>query len=188
MLFVQVKPHHSIYDSSESTAEFIVDATTSFTHGKPYKDVTSMPDHKQTEPFNTLCFDIRVEETNELLLSDRVSVDSKNNLFGFELNILKPRMSPYRIVLHGACMHELGNRSYIAQTDLYYLPAKNSGSTVKIDNLHGGMLVVGIFDFFCQPSVLASSLKNIYDTAAHCRLAKLLLEEVVMSVSLRLPS
>lgn len=33
------------------------------------------------------------------------------------------------------------NQTYSASTEFYYLPAKNSGSTVKIDNLYGGMLV-----------------------------------------------
>ena len=141
MLYVQVESRYTIYDSSESTGEFIVNASVSYTHGAPFKNAKSLPGSNQTAPFDTLDFDIRVETTDHLLVSNSVSINSQDVLFEFDLTVLKPRLSPYKIVLYGAPMHEIGNQSYTTTTELYYLPAKSSGSTVKIDNLYGGMLV-----------------------------------------------
>ena len=141
MLFLQIQPRHSIYDSSESSGSFIVDASISYTHGIPFKNVTSTPGSNQTAPFSALEFDIRIEDTDELLVSNSVSINSKDNVFEFDLTALKPRMTPYHIILYGAPMHENGFQNYTATTELYCLPVKNSGSTVKIDNLYGGMLV-----------------------------------------------
>ena len=141
MLFIQIEPRHSIYDSSETTAELIVDASLSFTHGTPYKNATANPGYKGKQPFNTIYFDVRIEETDQLLVSNNVTVNSTDNMFEFDLESLKPRLKPYELVFYGAPLHEIGNQSYTATTKFYYLPAKNTGSTVKIDNLDGGLLV-----------------------------------------------
>lgn len=141
MLLVQVEPRHSIYDSNEAKGEFIVEVSTSNTHGEPYRNETAILGSNVPAPINRLDFDIRIEETNELLVSSGVFINSNARLFQFELRALKPRLEPYNIILYGAPMHEIGYQNYTAMTQLYYLPAKNSGSTVKIDNLNGGMLV-----------------------------------------------
>jgi len=142
MLCVQLESRHSIYDSSESTGQFVVDASLSYIHGAPYTNSTpSDSGSNDTAPFGTLGFDIRVESTDMLLVSNSVAINTTDNLFDFDLSRLKPRLAPYHIVLYGAPMHSTASESYTATADLYYLPAKSNGSSVKIDNLYGGMLV-----------------------------------------------
>lgn len=128
-LFLQVAPRHSIYDSSEHVAEFIVDTSLSYTHGSPLADPHG--------PINTVDIDIRVDNTNERLVFSTAAINSTGNLFSFSLSALSPCLEPYKIALYG----RFGYQSYTATTELYYLPAKYNGSTVKIDNLNGGMLV-----------------------------------------------
>ncbi|WPG99999.1 Hypothetical protein R9X50_00282300 [Acrodontium crateriforme] len=140
-LNVQLQPRHSIYDSSESTAEFIVDAPLSYIHGQYYTNSTTEPESVQKAPFTTLAFDIRIEGNDHLLASETVPVNSTGNLIMFDITSLKPRLNPYKVVLFGTPVHSNEGQTYTAETELYYLPAKNTGSSVKIDNLHGGMLV-----------------------------------------------
>jgi hypothetical protein len=154
MLLVQVQPRESIYDSSEANGEFIVEASISYTHGAPYKNATSISGSDETEPFNRLNFDIRIEETDLLLVSSGIVIHSGPRLFQFHLNRLKPRLMPYDIVLYGGPMHEIGYQNYTASTQLFYLPAKNSGSTVKVDNLHGGMLVANNATYYAFEPLL----------------------------------
>lgn len=153
MLYVQVEPRHSIFVSSENTGEFIVDASLSHIHGIPFTNSTpSAAGGNQTAPFGLLEFDIRVEETDQLLVSNGVAVNTTANLFEFSLSALKPRMQPYSIVLYGVSTQSAANQSYTATTDLYYLPVKNNGSMVKIDNLYGGMLVANnVTDYDFEP-------------------------------------
>ena len=142
LLYVQLEPRHSIYVSSEKTGEFIVDASLSYIHGAPWINSTpSAAGGNQTAPFGMLEFDVRVEENDELLVSNSVAVNTTDNLFEFDMSLLKPRMTPYSIVLYAAPMQSSDTQSYNATTELYYLPFKHNGSTVKIDNLYGGMLV-----------------------------------------------
>lgn len=141
MLFLQIEPRYTIYDNSEKTGEFIVDATLSYIHGQPWQDTTQVPGTNQSAPFGMLDFDIRVKGTNQLLVDNSVAVNTADNTFEFDLSALTPRLTPYHIVIYGAPAHSTANQIYTAETELYYLPAKNSGSTVKIDNLYGGMLV-----------------------------------------------
>ena len=94
-----------------------------------------------TAPFTTLEFDIRIESTDELLVSDGATVNTTDNVFSFDFGSLEPRLAPYSIVLYGAPPSSYGNESYTATTEIYYLPAKNNGSTVKVDNLNGGLSV-----------------------------------------------
>jgi hypothetical protein len=141
MLLVQLQTRHSIYDSSEAKGEIIVEASISYTHGAPYKNASAVSGSDETAPFNRLNFDVRDEENDKLLVSSGVKIDSGPRLFQFRLDHLEPRLKPYDLVLYGGPMHELGYQNYTATAQLYYLPAKNNGSTVKIDNLHGGMLV-----------------------------------------------
>ena len=137
MLYVQIQPRHSIYISSEGIGELLVDAILSSTHGSPYVN-----DSDDGQPFDALYFDIRLQNSDELLISSSVSVNSTNNLFEFDLSLLDPRLTPYDIVLYGSPLQQqTSQQAYTAITELYYLPAKSNGSTVKIDNLNGGILV-----------------------------------------------
>lgn len=128
---MQVAPHHSIYVSSETTGAFIVDAALSRIHGTPYVNHTA-------SPFTTLYFSIVVQGNSKPLVQNQVAVNSTDNLFSFNLGLLKPRLTAHRIVLYGASVD--GKQSYTATTDLYYLPDKTTGSVTKIDNLNGGLL------------------------------------------------
>ncbi|KAK3708027.1 hypothetical protein LTR37_011720 [Vermiconidia calcicola] len=134
MLFVQVKSRHSIYDSSEPTGECIVQASVSYTHGEPFNHTASIP-------LETLVFDIRVGDTDHLLLSATIDINARQQVFEFSFSALTPRLQPFPITLHGGPVGDSGHRNCTTNTELYYLPAKKSGSTVKIDNLRGGMLV-----------------------------------------------
>ncbi|KAI7341068.1 hypothetical protein KC315_g406 [Hortaea werneckii] len=140
MLHVQLTTRHSIYVSSESTGELIVDAGLSYTHGSPYTNKTRAG-YNETSPFDTLQFDVRLEENNEPLVTADVAINTTANLFQFDLRTLEPRLTPYNLVLYGAPVTSYPNQSYTTTTELYYLPEKTNGSTVKIDNLDGGMLV-----------------------------------------------
>ncbi|GAB1730638.1 hypothetical protein NU195Hw_g8594t1 [Hortaea werneckii] len=140
MLHVQLTTRHSIYVSSERTGELIVDAGLSYTHGAPYNNKTPAG-YNETTPFDTLQFDVRLEETNEPLVTSNVAINTTENLFQFDLRTLEPRLTPYNLVLYGAPVTSYPNQSYTTTTELYYLPKKTNGSTVKIDNLNGGMLV-----------------------------------------------
>ena len=142
MLYLQVHSRHTIYDSSEETAEFIVDASISHIHGQPFRNATPAEgDPGSMSSFTALEFDIRVEDTDQPLVSKSVAVNTTGNAFGFALSTLQPRLTPYSIVLYGAPMSSFANQSFTATTELYYLPAKYNGSTVKVDNLDGGLLV-----------------------------------------------
>lgn len=150
MLYVQVEPRYSIYVSSETTGEFIVDAALSKTHGAPFSNVTYMSGSNQTYPFGALYFDIRLEETDQLLVSSSVPINSTDAVFEFDLITLTARMHAYNIVLYGGS--DDGGQSFTAITQLFYLPAKTNGSMVKIDNLNGGMLVANnVSDYDFEP-------------------------------------
>lgn len=152
LLFVQLETRYSIYDSSESEGQFIVEASVSHTHGEPFSNKTAVPGSNEALPFETLDFDVRIEKNDHLLVSSSINISTGAHLFGFDLGGLKPRLRPYHIVLYGAPMHETGYQNYTATTELYYLPAKNSGSTVKIDNLYGGMVVANnVTDYAFEP-------------------------------------
>lgn len=155
MLDVQIEPRHSIYVASEDTGEFIVDAALSYINGQPWTNSTpSNAGGNGMQPFGMLEFDIRIETSDQLLVSNGVAVNTTSNLFEFDLTKLKPRMDPYKIVLYGAPTSSYKNQSYTATTELYYLPAKNNGSSVKIDNLYGGMLVANnASDYAFEPLV-----------------------------------
>lgn len=140
MLYVQVQSRHTIYVSSENTGEIIVDAGLSYTHGMPFQNVTPTGNNG-TAPFGMLEFNIMLEETDRPLVTDAVALNTTGNLFQFDLGVLKPRLSPYNIVIYGTPVRSYRNQSYTATTELYYLPTKSNGSTVKVDNLYGGMLV-----------------------------------------------
>lgn len=137
---MQVRPRYSIYDSNEVSGQFVVDMSTSFQRGEamigPWKD-----DLTRSEP-TSWSFEITTEDTRRSLASGNLFLNTTAKLLRFSLDRLQPRLHPYIIHLdvHVPVGHD-SNQTYSATTEFYYLPAKNSGSTVKIDNLYGGMLV-----------------------------------------------
>ncbi|KAH8703176.1 hypothetical protein BGW36DRAFT_354607 [Talaromyces proteolyticus] len=137
LLYVQVEPRHSIYVSSEKTGSFIVDAALSKYHGEPYRNSTQQLGGP-SQPFNNLFFTISLENTDQVLVSNNVSVNSTNNLFDFDISQLQPQYDAYDVVLYGAS--DDGNQTFTATTKLFYLPDKKTGSVTKIDNLNGGLL------------------------------------------------
>lgn len=141
LLHLQIQPRHSIYDSSEESADFIVSAEISSVHGEPFGDQSGPYTSSARTSFKALDFDIRIQDTDQLLVSDRIALGSTTELYHFDITTLKPRLEPYNVVLSGRSEHSTNSHTYIATTELYYLPAKTTGSTVKIDNLHGGFLV-----------------------------------------------
>ncbi|GAM33624.1 hypothetical protein TCE0_011f00663 [Talaromyces pinophilus] len=139
LLYVQVSPRHSIYVSSEQTATFIVDAALSYYHGDAYYNSTQVLGSSTTQPFSDLYFDIRVESTDQVLVTNNVTINSTDNLFNFDIgNLLTPQCDAYDIVLYGASSD--GNQTFTATTQLFYLPDKSTGSVTKIDNLNGNLL------------------------------------------------
>ncbi|PCG92799.1 Hypothetical protein PENO1_086810 [Penicillium occitanis (nom. inval.)] len=139
LLYVQVSPRHSIYVSSEQTATFIVDAALSYYHGDAYYNSTQVLGSSTTQPFSDLYFDIRVESTDQVLVTNNVTINSTDNLFNFDIgNLLTPQFDAYDIVLYGASSD--GNQTFTATTQLFYLPDKSTGSVTKIDNLNGNLL------------------------------------------------
>lgn len=137
-MYVQVSPRHSIYVSSEQTATFIVDATLSHYHGDAYYNSTQVLGSSTTQPFSDLYFDIRIESTDQVLVTNNVTINSTDNLFEFEIGrLLKPQFDAYDIVLYGASSD--GNQTFTATTKLFYLPDKPTGSVTKIDNLNGNL-------------------------------------------------
>ncbi|EME46147.1 hypothetical protein DOTSEDRAFT_70221 [Dothistroma septosporum NZE10] len=134
-LNLRIKPRYTIYDSSERSAEFIVDAQLSYTHGESYL----LPSSK-TKDDHYLDIRINLVEEEKVLIEEKLLINSSSSLFNFELRDLKARLDPYAIELHAQVPGPKG-RTYHADTELYFLPAKNNGSTVKIDNLYGGMMV-----------------------------------------------
>ncbi|SMQ50019.1 unnamed protein product [Zymoseptoria tritici ST99CH_3D7] len=132
LLDLRVTARHSMYDSSDISGQFIVTALRSATRGQSLHDLS-------TSDTASLDFSIQAKSTDGRdlqLASGRIALGTKDRLLKFTLRRLTPRLTPYeiRFILHGQSM-------YSATTELYYLPAKREGSSVKIDALHGGVLV-----------------------------------------------
>lgn len=128
-------PRHSIYVSNEKRGDFLVYAILSYTHGEfwPNSDAHSLSVDKLT-------LDIKVDELNLSLGSGQVPVNSTANFIEVDFENLEPRMEPYEISVRGES-HIYPNAFVSARSQLSYLPAKRNGSMVKVDNLHGGLLV-----------------------------------------------
>jgi hypothetical protein len=89
------------------------------------------------------------------LASGRITLGTTDRLLKFSLRRLTPQLKPYQIsfILHGDSKHS-------ATTELYYLPAKNEGSSVKVDNLHGGLLVANNFTGFAYEPFIPFALSG----------------------------
>ncbi|KAL3422015.1 hypothetical protein PVAG01_06171 [Phlyctema vagabunda] len=129
---MQIEPRHSIYVDSEITGSFIVDAELSNIHGTPHSNISVSSNSSELD------FTIMVESSSEILVQDKININTTNNLFEFDLSQLEARFEAYTIILRAGTGYR--NRSYTATTKLFYLPDKTLGSVTKIDNLYGGML------------------------------------------------
>ncbi|PSR75243.1 hypothetical protein BD289DRAFT_487184 [Coniella lustricola] len=130
LLDVQVIPRHSIYVSSEASAEIIVDAALSSYHGSPYLGAASVASNAS----DTFTFTVSVAGVD--LFSATVGVNTTDNLFRFSVSQLAPSTTAYPVALTGST--KSGN--YSASSELFYLPDKANGSVVKIDRLYRSIL------------------------------------------------
>jgi hypothetical protein len=140
LLHVTIQPRHSIYDSSEHVAHFILDAALSWTHGDPLPYGIPAPIRNHASLGN-LEYVVRQGDTLRILASGSVPLNTTGKLVEIDLSLLEPNLTAYPISVAAHAAYGDNIATYAANTELYYLPAKNSGSTVKIDNLYGGMLV-----------------------------------------------
>lgn len=137
---MRLKPRYSIYDSNEVSGQFVVDVSTSYTTGEPF--VGPWKDDLARSEAASWTFEIVTEDVRRPIVSGNLFLNTTAKLLRFSLERLTPRLEPYNIQLNVQVPTGHGSdRIYTSSTELYYLPAKNSGSTVKIDNLHGGVLV-----------------------------------------------
>lgn len=140
LLDLRIKPRYSIYDSNEVRGQFVVDVLTSYSRGKAF--VGPWKDELTRSESTSWTFEVVTKDTRRSLVSGNLFLNSTAKLLRFSLDRLEPRLEPYVVQLNVQVpMEHGGNQTFTATTELYYLPAKNSGSTVKIDNLYGGMLV-----------------------------------------------
>lgn len=131
---VQVTPRHSIYVGSETTAELIVDAALSYYHGSAY---IPGPVSAGSNSSDGLSFTVAVQDLGLVLVSGTVGINTTDNLFSFNVSQLAPSTTAYTVTLAGSTS---GGGSYTASSDLFYLPAKTTGSIVKVDRLYGSIL------------------------------------------------
>lgn len=142
LLDLSIRPRTNLYlNGTDSYASFLVDAPISYITGKPFTNTSFDKNTNITNPFLLLFIDISVEESGLDLVSNKnVSVNSTNNEFVFSLKDLTARFDPYNITITGVSQD--GQHSYLASTQLFYLPARTDGGSVtKLDNLYGGLLV-----------------------------------------------
>ncbi|KAG8157835.1 hypothetical protein KVR01_012497 [Diaporthe batatas] len=134
LLDVQIATRHSIYVDSETTADLIVDAGLSLYHGAVYS-----PPRPASAPggaADSLRFTATVD--GNVLVTGEVPVNSTDSLFPFDLTGLTSSTSAsYSIVLTGTTSSGV---NVTAQTELFYLPEKTTGSVVKVDRLYGSLL------------------------------------------------
>lgn len=135
LLDVQVTPRHSIYVGSDTTAELIVDAALSYYHGSAAYMPTSVSTASSPADSDSLNFTVTVQD--RILVSGTVGINTTDNLFPFDLSQLAPSTTAYAVTLTGSTS---GGGSYNASSELFYLPAKTTGSIVKVDRLYGSIL------------------------------------------------
>lgn len=140
LLYLTIQPRYSIFLESDVEGAFIVDAGISHVFGGQYKNASyDTPVSNISSPFTTLDIKIYNEEPAALLVANKVPVNSTGNIRGFSLSSFSARLRPYSISIHASSPD--GQQSYTASTSIYFLPSRNYGSAVKIDNLYGGIYV-----------------------------------------------
>lgn len=136
LLDVQIATRHSIYVDSETTADLIVDAGLSLYHGAVYSPPARSSAPDDAPQADRLLFTATVD--GNVLVTGEVLVNSTDNLFRFDLaGLTSSTSASYSIVLTGTTS---GGANITAQTELFYLPDKTTGSVVKVDRLYGSLL------------------------------------------------
>lgn len=129
MLSLSLTPRYSIYVDTDFCASFIVDAAISRIHGTSFANAYNP---------QTLSITVTEDSSKTTLVRGTAKVGSTGNLYRFRLGRLKPRLQPYSVTLTAKANRN--GQIFTTSTELFYLPAKRTGSMVKIDNLNGGML------------------------------------------------
>lgn len=133
-------PRYSLYVSSETSAEFVVNVELSRSFGTTPWPTTSADG---SGPPTRFVFSITLADTSTVLVEGSVPVNSTRNVFGFPfergLGQLVPRLEPYRVVLYGAPPD--GTPAFLAESQFVLLPDKEpgNGSVTRLDNLNGGL-------------------------------------------------
>ncbi|EME83333.1 uncharacterized protein MYCFIDRAFT_174789 [Pseudocercospora fijiensis CIRAD86] len=130
------QPRYSIYDSSETKGEFIVDVKHPHDGWQQGSGGYGGPEaHGQFEII------ISTSGSKVPLATSSMTLGQSERLISFDLRRLRPQLEPYRIEVSVTKKHSWRSSDHTTETELYYLPAKRTGSTAKVDNLNGGMLV-----------------------------------------------
>lgn len=145
MLYLTIQPRYTIFLESDGSGSFLINAPISHVFGQPYVNVSyDSPGNPRGNPFTTLDYEIFSEESGSLLVSNSVPVNSTGNLIGFSFTSFEARFEPYQISIYGTSPD--GQQSYTGSTQVYILPSRSYGSSVKIDNLYGGLYVQNSFN------------------------------------------
>ncbi|KAF7916510.1 hypothetical protein EAE99_009692 [Botrytis elliptica] len=140
LLYVTIQPRYSIFLESDEEGTFIIDASISHIFGGSYKNATfNTPGSNISSPFTTLDIEIYNEESGDLLVTNKVPVNSTGNLIEFSFSSFTARLQPFAVSIHATSPD--GQQTYTASTNVYVLPSRGYGSAVKIDNLYGGLYV-----------------------------------------------
>lgn len=124
---LRVMPRYNIYIEGETNADLIVDAEISYIRGEPW-DLGYIKN-------NGGKVDLMIQ--GHRIQYFTAAVPGKlGNVVSIPLNTLTPQMEPYTITVSITSTSSW----YEATTKLFYLPEKNHGSVVKVDNLFGGLL------------------------------------------------
>lgn len=130
LVHVQFSPRFSLYLDSEDKGEFIVNAAFSQYHGKAWPSAN-------TSRADKFIFSINEVGSGDPLVQNLVTINSTENIFSFDLSLLKASLEPIQLVLYGA--PEGGDPTWTATSSVFYLPEKQNGSVTRIDNLNGGL-------------------------------------------------
>ena len=141
-----VQPRYSFFVDTERSVEILV-SLSSPSSAKTSLDTNA---YKSGRP-QTWDFELQLQGSRGRVASGHVELDAGVQTVNIELNHVEAKLEPYELVMR-ASPRGNGGQSYTSTTELYYLPAKTSGSMVKIDNLHGGMLVANnVTNFAFEP-------------------------------------
>ncbi|OCK85849.1 hypothetical protein K432DRAFT_342291 [Lepidopterella palustris CBS 459.81] len=157
----------NLYLSSDKTGSFIVDAPLSYVSGFPYSNSTFIYGiNGGPYPFTTLQIQIANSNTGAVLVPwSNIAINSTDNEFAFNLSTFPPKSVPYPIHLIGVSPD--GLQIYQTSTLLTVLPArKDSGSTTRIDRLHGGLHVLSPLTHSIWKPILPFSFYTSWDWIA----------------------